>query len=60
MDHDRVDGTGKKITGSIKESIGKLMGNKKIRAEGKAENTAGRAQDGFGSAKDSVRGSAGK
>lgn len=60
MNNDRVDGTGRKITGSIKESIGKLTGNRRIRAEGKAEKTAGKAQDGVGKARDSVRGATGE
>jgi uncharacterized protein YjbJ (UPF0337 family) len=55
MDKDRSKGAGKKITGSIKEGIGKVIGNKRLENEGKAEKTEGRAQKGIGKAKDKVR-----
>ena len=55
MDKDRIDGAGKKVSGSIKEAIGKITGDKNSRAEGKARKTAGEIQSDFGSAKDSVR-----
>ena len=34
MNDDQVKGTGKKITGSLKEAIGKVTGDKKTQAEG--------------------------
>lgn len=55
MDKDRVDGAGKKVSGSIKEAIGKITGDKKSRVEGKANKAAGEAQNDVGSAKDAVR-----
>jgi uncharacterized protein YjbJ (UPF0337 family) len=55
MDKDRVEGAGKKVSGSIKEAIGKVTGDEKTRAKGKAEKTAGKAQNTVGSAKDAVR-----
>ena len=55
MDKDRVEGVGKKITGSIKEAAGKVTGDTKTQAEGSAEKTAGKAQNTVGGAKDSVR-----
>ena len=55
MDEDRIEGAGKQVTGSIKETIGKLTGDTKTQAEGTAEKTAGRGQNAIGGAKDSVR-----
>lgn len=55
MDEDRLKGTGKQVTGSIKEAIGKVTGDTKTQAEGAAEKTAGKAQSTIGGAKDTVR-----
>lgn len=55
VDKDRTAGTSKKVTGSIKEGIGKLTGNKRLENEGKAEKTGGKVQDKVGVAKDKVR-----
>ncbi len=54
-DHDRVEGSGHKVMGSIKEGLGKLTGNEKLEAEGLAEKTSGTIQNAFGGAKDTVR-----
>jgi uncharacterized protein YjbJ (UPF0337 family) len=37
MDKDRIDGAGKKVTGSVKEAIGKVTGDAKLQAEGTAD-----------------------
>ena len=55
MDEDRLKGTGKQVTGSIKEAIGKVTGDTKAQAEGTVEKTAGKAQNAVGGAKDTVR-----
>ena len=55
MDKDRINGMGKKVTGSVKEAIGKVTGDTKLQAEGKADKVAGRAQTAVGGAKDTVR-----
>ena len=55
MDKDRVDGIGKKITGSVKEAIGKVTGDTKLQAEGTADKATGTAQNAVGGAKDTVR-----
>ena len=55
MDKERVDGIGKKVTGSVKEAIGKVTGDAKLEAEGTAQKTAGSVQNAAGSAKDTVR-----
>jgi uncharacterized protein YjbJ (UPF0337 family) len=55
VDSDRVEGAGKKIVGSIKETFGKVTGDTKTQAEGAAEKTEGKVQNTVGGAKDSVR-----
>ncbi len=55
MDEDRLEGIGKKVSGSIKQAVGKVTGNTKTEAEGAGEKTAGKAQNTVGGAKDAVR-----
>lgn len=55
MDEDRAGGIGKKVTGSVKEAIGKVTGDAKLQAEGTADKAAGKAQNAVGGAKDAVR-----
>ena len=55
MNKDRVEGIGKKVTGSVKEAIGKVTGDTKLQAEGAADKAAGTAQNTVGGAKDTVR-----
>jgi uncharacterized protein YjbJ (UPF0337 family) len=39
----------------VKETVGKMTGDSKTRAEGAAEKTAGKVQNALGGVKDSVR-----
>jgi uncharacterized protein YjbJ (UPF0337 family) len=55
MDKDRVTGAAKQAKGSVKETVGKMTGDSKTRAEGAAEKTAGKVQNAVGGVKDSVR-----
>jgi uncharacterized protein YjbJ (UPF0337 family) len=55
MDQDRIAGAAKQIKGSVKEAIGKVVGDAKLQSDGKAERTAGKVQNAFGSVKDTVR-----
>lgn len=55
MDADRIKGSFKQFSGGVKEAAGKLTGDKKTEAEGKAEQTEGKIQNAVGSAKDTVR-----
>jgi uncharacterized protein YjbJ (UPF0337 family) len=41
---ERVKGTGKQVSGSIKEAVGKITRDTKTEAEGAAEKTVGKAQ----------------
>jgi uncharacterized protein YjbJ (UPF0337 family) len=55
MDKDRVEGAGKQIKGSIKDAAGKLTGDSKLQAEGKADKVEGKVQNTVGGMKDKVR-----
>ena len=55
MDKDRVAGLAKEIKGAVKEAVGKLVGDAKLQAEGRAGKTEGRVQNTVGGLKDSVR-----
>jgi len=55
MDKDRTTGVGHQIKGALKEGAGKLTGNEKLEAEGTAEKTGGKLQEGVGKGKDAVR-----
>ncbi|MEJ0048711.1 MAG: CsbD family protein [Rhodospirillales bacterium] len=55
MDKDRIDGALKQAKGSIKEGVGKVTGDTKTEAEGKADKVAGKVQSTIGGVRDSVR-----
>jgi len=55
MDKNRVEGAAKQVTGSVKEAVGKITGNKRTQAEGAAEKFAGKVQSKVGQAADAVR-----
>jgi len=55
MDKDRTAGIGHQIKGTAKEVAGKVTGDRKMEAEGKAEKVGGKVQNAYGSAKDSLR-----
>ena len=54
-DHDRVEGAGKNIGGKIKEAAGKVTGDEKLKAEGRADQVEGKVQNTVGGVKDSLR-----
>lgn len=54
-DHDRVEGAVKNLGGNIKEAAGKLTGDEKLKAEGRAEQVEGKVQNAVGGLKDSLR-----
>ena len=60
MDKDRVAGAAKQVKGSVKEAIGKVIGDTETQAEGAAEKVVGKAQNTAGGAKDAVRDAADK
>ena len=48
---DKMEGTGHKMKGSVKESVGKLSNNPRMEVEGTIEKTAGKVQHKIGEAK---------
>jgi uncharacterized protein YjbJ (UPF0337 family) len=56
MDKDRVDGSVKNIKGSVKEGLGKAMGDSKLEGEGKMDKVEGKVQNTVGGIKDTLRG----
>ncbi|MBN9561426.1 MAG: CsbD family protein [Alphaproteobacteria bacterium] len=55
MDKDRVEGVGKQAKGAVKDAWGKVTGDAKTQAEGKAEKAEGKVQNAVGGAKDAAR-----
>ena len=58
MDKDRIDGAGKQVKGAIKDAAGKVTGDVKLQAEGKADKAVGQVQSAVGKAKDDARNAA--
>jgi len=55
MDKDRVAGAAKNVKGTIKEAVGKALGDAKLQADGKADKVEGKVQNAVGGLKDTVR-----
>ena len=55
MDKDRVEGVGHQAKGSVKETAGKVTGDKQTQSEGVVEKAAGKVQNAVGGAKDAVK-----
>jgi uncharacterized protein YjbJ (UPF0337 family) len=56
MDKDRIAGTVTQIKGSIKETIGKAVGDAKLESDGKADKIVGKVQNAIGGLKDALKG----
>jgi uncharacterized protein YjbJ (UPF0337 family) len=56
MDKDRIAGPAKQVKGSIKETIGKAVGDAKLESDGKADKIAGKVQNAIGGLKDALKG----
>lgn len=54
-DHDRIEGAAKNMGGKAKEFAGKITGDEKLKAEGKADQVTGKIQNAVGGMKDSLR-----
>jgi uncharacterized protein YjbJ (UPF0337 family) len=55
IDPDRTEGSAKKLGGNLKEGVGTLLGDEKLKAEGKSDQAEGKLQNAWGGIKDSVR-----
>ena len=56
MDKDRIKGEAQQAKGAVKEAAGKVTGDTKLQAEGKADKAAGKVQNAIGGLKDTLRG----
>jgi len=54
-DQDRVEGAAKTMGGKAKEAAGKVTGDEKLKAEGRADQVEGKVQNAVGGVKDSLR-----
>lgn len=55
VDDDRVEGAARNVGGKVKEGVGKLVGDEKLRREGQVDQVKGRAQNAVGGIKDKAR-----
>ena len=55
MDRDRIKGAANQAKGQMKDTAGKLTGDAKLQAEGKADKMKGKVQNAVGGAKDAIR-----
>lgn len=55
MDKNRVEGAGRQAAGAIKETTGKLTGNRQMQAEGAVTKAAGKVQNTAGKMADKAK-----
>ena len=55
MDKDRIAGSAKQAGGAIKQAVGTVTGDAKLKAEGTTDKTAGKVQNAIGGVKDAIR-----
>ncbi|WP_085314881.1 CsbD family protein [Derxia lacustris] len=55
MNSDQLKGRVEEAKGKVKEGVGKAVNSDKLRAEGKIDQAAGRAQATYGDAKEKVK-----
>jgi uncharacterized protein YjbJ (UPF0337 family) len=55
MNNDTVKGEAEKLGGKLKEAVGNVTNNDKLKTEGQAEQIKGGARKGVGQAKDAAR-----
>jgi len=55
VDREHVKGAADKVKGAIKDSVGKVTGDKKLQTEGKIDKAKGAAHNVAGDVKDAVR-----
>jgi uncharacterized protein YjbJ (UPF0337 family) len=55
MNKDRIAGAAKEIKGSVKETIGKAVGDAKLQSDGKADKIEGKIQNAIGGLNDALK-----
>jgi uncharacterized protein YjbJ (UPF0337 family) len=56
MDKDRVVGSAKQVKGTVKQVVGKAVGDAKLESEGNADKIEGKVQNVIGGFKDTLKG----
>jgi uncharacterized protein YjbJ (UPF0337 family) len=56
MDKDRIFGSAKEIKGTVKQVVGKAIGDSKLESDGVADKIEGKVQNAIGGIKDTLRG----
>jgi uncharacterized protein YjbJ (UPF0337 family) len=56
MNRDHIKGSARQAKGSVKSAAGRVTGDSKLQAEGKAGRVGGKIQKAVGSIKDKMRG----
>jgi uncharacterized protein YjbJ (UPF0337 family) len=54
MSKETIEGATQKTVGSVKETVGKIVGNEKLQAEGIADKVEGSAKEAVGKGKDAI------
>ena len=52
---DKLKGLANEATGTVKQAVGKAVGNDRLQAEGAVQKNVGLAQEAVGKAKDAVK-----
>jgi uncharacterized protein YjbJ (UPF0337 family) len=55
MNKDRIAGAAKEIKGSIKQTVGKAVGDAKLQSDGTADKVEGKVQNAIGGLKDALK-----
>ena len=55
VDKDRIAGAGNQMKGSIKEAVGNVTGDTKLKIDGKADKAKGKIQSAVGGLKDAAK-----
>lgn len=55
MDKEHLKGTADKASGEIKDAVGKVTGNDKLRVEGAIDKAKGEVHEKLGDAKDAIK-----
>ena len=56
IDKDRIIGSAKEIKGTVKQTVGKAVGDAKLESEGQADKIEGKVQNAIGGLKDTLKG----
>jgi uncharacterized protein YjbJ (UPF0337 family) len=55
MNKDRIKGMADQAKGAVKETVGKALGDTKLKIDGKADKLKGKVENAIGGAKDALR-----